>query len=195
MLAYQQVKKHLEPSSKANDFNKAVSYLKNCVLEKSSKSLLILSVDSRYKRKIQAEIKALKHTMNERPIKGSGGGKTDSKEVPNKKLVSRHKNNKTLSKTEKRTIAYRVYTFRDWQSLSHDLHSDIADWQKEIGYKGTPKKISSGSTNRGYANKCKLSALELKIAKLSNKVAAMPDEEESDPDHKNPSNLIKNNHR
>ena len=126
---------------------------------------------------------------------GCGGGNTDSKEGPNKKLVSRHKNGENFSETEKRTIAYRGYTFRDWKKLSCDLHSDIADWRKELGYKGIPKKRSSGSTNRGYANKRKLSALKVRTAKLIEKVAAIPDEEDFDPDHKNPSNLIKRNRR
>ena len=58
------VKNDLEPSGKVNNFEKAVSYLKNCVPEKSSKSFRILTVDSGDKRKIQAEIKDLKHTMD-----------------------------------------------------------------------------------------------------------------------------------
>ena len=68
--------------------------------------------------------------MDEMPRKGGGVGKTDSKEGTNKKLVSRHKNGEKFLETEKRTIAYRGYTFRDWQSLSRDLRSDIADWRK-----------------------------------------------------------------
>ena len=136
------VKNYLDPSGKSNDFKKAVSYLKNCVLEKSSKFFHILSIDSVDKRKTQADIKALNHTMYDNPRKGGIGGKTDSKQGPNKKLVSRHKNGKKFSETEKRTIANRGYTFKDWQSLSHDLCSDIADWRKELSYKGTPKKSS-----------------------------------------------------
>ena len=65
--------------------------------------------------------------MDEKPRKGGGGGKTYSKEGPNKKLFSRHKNGEKFSETEKRTIAYCGYTFRDWQLLSRDLRSDIAD--------------------------------------------------------------------
>ena len=61
---------------------------------------------------------------------------TESKEGPNKKLVSRHKNGEKFSETDKRNIAYRGYTFRDWKSLSHDLRSDITDLRKELGYKG-----------------------------------------------------------
>ena len=163
--------------------------------EKSSKSFRILSVYYGNKRKIQADIKALKYTVDEKPRKGGGGGETDSKEVPNRKLVSRHKNGENLSETEKWTIDYRGYTFRDWQSLSCDLRSDIADWIKELGYKGTPNKSSPGSTNRGCANKCNLSALKANISNLSKKVASIPDEEYSDPDHKNPSTLIKKNRR
>ena len=47
------VKNKLKPSGKANDFKKAVSHLKNCVLEKSSKSFRILFVDSGDKRKFR----------------------------------------------------------------------------------------------------------------------------------------------
>ena len=133
--------------------------------------------------------------MDEKPRKGVSGGKTDSKEGHSKKLVSHHKNGEKFSETEKRTIAYCGYTFRYWQLLSCDLRSDIADWIKELGYKVMRKKISSVSTNRGYANKRRLSALKAKIGKLSKKVAAIPDEEDSDPDHENPSNLIKKNRR
>ena len=57
------VKNNLKSSGKANNFEKAVSYLKNCVPEKSSKSFQILAVDARYKREILADIKALKHKM------------------------------------------------------------------------------------------------------------------------------------
>ena len=46
------VKNDLEPNGKANDFKKAVSYLKNCVPENSSKSFCIFSVDYGDKRKI-----------------------------------------------------------------------------------------------------------------------------------------------
>ena len=91
------------------------------------------------------------------------------------------------------TIAYCGYTFRDWQLLSRDICYNIAYWRKELGYKGTPKKILSGSTNRGYANKRKWSALKAKISKQSKKVTAMLEEEESEPHHETPSNLIKNN--
>ena len=35
----------------------------------------------------------------------------------------------------------------------------------------------------------------MKIDKLSEKVVAIPDKEESEPDHENPSNLIKKNRR
>ena len=98
--------------------------------EKSSKSFRISSVYAGDKRIIQADIKALQLTMDENQIKGGGGGKTDSKERPDKKLISRHKNGETLSETEKRTIAYHGYTFRYWQSRSRDLRSDIADWRK-----------------------------------------------------------------
>ena len=66
--------------------------MKNCVPEKSSKSFRISSVDAGDKRKFQTEIKALKHTMDKRLRKGGVGGKTYSKEGPNKKLVLRHKN-------------------------------------------------------------------------------------------------------
>ena len=85
--------------------------------------------------------------MGEKMRNGCGGGNTDSKEEPTKKLVSHHKNGEKFSETEKRTIAYRGYTFRYWQLLSCDLCSDIADWIKELGYKVMPKKITSGSTN------------------------------------------------
>ena len=129
--------------------------------------------------------------MDERPKKEGGWGNIYLKERPNKKLVSRQNNGKKFLETEKRTISYCGYTFRYWQLLSRDLHSNIADWRKELGYKGNPKKISSGSTNRGYANKRKVSALKVKISKISKKVAAILDKEESDPDKKNPSNLIK----
>ena len=61
--------------------------------------------------------------------------------------------------------------------------------------KERPRKYQSGSTNQGYANKRKVSVLKVKISKLSEKVTAMPDDEESDPDHKNPSNLIMKNRR
>ena len=47
------VKNKLKTSGKANDFKKAVSYLKNCVLEKSSKSFRILFVDSGDKGKFR----------------------------------------------------------------------------------------------------------------------------------------------
>ena len=66
--------------------------------------------------------------------------------------------------------------------------------RKELGNKETPNKCSSSSTNWGYANKRKLSALKAKISKLSDKVAAIPDKEDSDPDNENPSNFIKKNH-
>ena len=89
-----------------------------------------MSVDAGDKRKIQAEIKALKHTMDKRPRKGGGEGKTYLKEGPNKNLVSRQKNGQKFSEMEKRTIAYCGYTFKDWKSLSCDLRSDIADWRK-----------------------------------------------------------------
>ena len=91
VLSISTVKNNLVPSGKANDIKKAFSYLKNCVPEKSSKSFRIFSVDSGYKRKIQAEIKDLKHTMDYKQRKGDGGGKTYLKEGPNKKLLSRQK--------------------------------------------------------------------------------------------------------
>ena len=65
--------------------------------EKSSKSFRISSVYAGDKRIIQADIKALQLTMDENQIKGGGGGKTDSKERPDKKLISRHKNGETFS--------------------------------------------------------------------------------------------------
>ena len=48
---------------------------------------------------------ALKHTMDERQRKGFQEVKTASKEGPNNKLVSRHKNVEIFSETEKWTIA------------------------------------------------------------------------------------------
>ena len=45
------VKNNLDPSGKANDFDKAVSYLKNCVPENYSKPFRIFSVDAGDKRK------------------------------------------------------------------------------------------------------------------------------------------------
>ena len=63
--------------------------------------------------KSQAEIKDLKHTMDERPSKRGRGGKPYSSKVPNKKLISRPKNGENFSEAEKQTIAYRGYTFRN----------------------------------------------------------------------------------
>ena len=71
------VKNDLEPNGKANDFKKAVSYMKNCVPEKSSNSLHISFVYSGDRRKVQADIKAFKHTIDKKLIKGGGGGKMD----------------------------------------------------------------------------------------------------------------------
>ena len=68
--------------------------------------------------------------MDKKPRKGGGGGKTDWKEGTNKKLASRHKNGEKFLGTEKQTISYHGYTFRDWQSLSRDLCSNILDWRK-----------------------------------------------------------------
>ena len=78
------IKNDLEPSGKAINLKKAVSYLKNCVPDKSSKYFSNSSIDAGDKRKFQVEIKALKHTMDENLRKGGGSGKIDPKEGPNR---------------------------------------------------------------------------------------------------------------
>ena len=55
------------------------------------------------------------------------------------------------------------------------------------------RKAHRAQLTEAMLTKVHLSALKVSIAKLSDKFVAMPDEEESNPDHENPSNLIKKN--
>ena len=85
------------------------------------------AVYSGYNRRIQAEIKALKHNMDENPEKVGPMRQDRFERRTQKEACLTPQNGEKFSATEKRTISYRGYTFKDWQLLSHELCSDIAD--------------------------------------------------------------------
>ena len=161
------VKSDMGPDGKASNYEKAVSFLKNCVEQKRTTNIRLAALDVDHDQKIadqKAEIKSLT-----RKLKG-GKGKGDH----HKELRDKFYGDDKLSGADKKALACRGYSGQHWRSLGRKLQGSIMEWRKEFDYKpDTPKGGRNEHTKSD--KKRKIAAMKTQLKALKKKLESKDD--------------------